>query len=89
MSRKGINDGLEVGLFIFVVHSIHGVFYLLSPLTRFVGESSNFLTPWGYTLKGRVTWKGEDESDVGFITVYNNQIFVNEDPLLDKLVAAL
>jgi hypothetical protein len=49
----------------------------------------NFLTPWGYTLKGKVTWQGENDDDVGFIVVYNNRIFVNEDPVLDKLVAEL
>ena len=50
---------------------------------------TNFLTPWGYTLKGKVTWQGESDDDVGFIVVYNNQVFVNEDPVLDKLVAEL
>ncbi|MGD9728451.1 MAG: hypothetical protein AB7L09_02675 [Nitrospira sp.] len=49
----------------------------------------NFLSPWGYSLKGKVSWQGESDGDVGFICVYNNQIYVNQDPVLDKLVAEL
>lgn len=49
----------------------------------------HFLTPWGYTLSGRVDWQGEDEADKGFIIIYNNQVFVNEDPVLDKLADAI
>jgi len=49
----------------------------------------NFLSPWGYKLKGKVSWQGESDDDVGYIIIYNNRIFVNEDPVLDKLVAEL
>lgn len=49
----------------------------------------HFLTPWGYKLSGRVDWQGEDESDKGYIVVYNGRAFVNEEPVLDKLADAL
>ena len=34
----------------------------------------NFLIPWGYTLQGRITWQGEDESDIGTLAVINNKV---------------
>lgn len=34
----------------------------------------NFLKPWGYTLNGTVSWKGEDPSDIGDIVINNNKI---------------
>lgn len=49
----------------------------------------HFLTPWGYKLSGRVDWQGEDEPDKGFMVIYNGRVFVNEDPVLEKLSDAL
>jgi hypothetical protein len=49
----------------------------------------HFLNPWGYILKGRVDWQGEEEDDTGFINVYNNTVYVNTDPVLDRLAAEL
>lgn len=34
----------------------------------------HFLTPWGYVVNGRVTWQGEDEADIGTITVADNRL---------------
>ncbi len=37
-----------------------------------------------------MTWEGENDDDVGFIIVANNQIYVNEEAnVLDRLVAEL
>jgi len=35
---------------------------------------SHFLKPWGYTINGTVSWRGEDFSDVGDIIVKRNEI---------------
>ena len=32
----------------------------------------NFLKPWGYSITGTVTWRGEDRGDVGNIIVKDN-----------------
>ena len=37
---------------------------------------ANFLIPFGVKLSGVVTWKGEDEEDVGKITAKNNEVEV-------------
>lgn len=37
-----------------------------------------FLDPWGYKLNGIVHWQGEDPSDIGTISVQNNEIEVTE-----------
>jgi hypothetical protein len=51
---------------------------------------ANFLTPWGYNLKGKVKWNGEGHRDRGFICISNNQVYVNQEPTaLDKLVEAV
>lgn len=34
-----------------------------------------FLDPWGYTLNGKVTWSGDDNDDLGYITVKNNAVY--------------
>ncbi len=34
----------------------------------------HFLEPWGYTLSGRVTWRGEEHSDIGTLTVRDNLV---------------
>lgn len=34
----------------------------------------NFLTPWGYTLNGQVSWRGENFTDVGTIMVTDNVV---------------
>jgi hypothetical protein len=48
---------------------------------------TNFLAPWGYSLNGKVKWKGESSDDRGYICVSNNTVFVNEQPtVLDRLV---
>lgn len=33
-----------------------------------------FFKPWGYTLHGTVTWQGESDSDIGEITIEENEI---------------
>ena len=50
----------------------------------------HFLIPWGYTLSGKVKWKGEERKDRGFLVVTNNHVLVNQEPtLLDKIVEAV
>jgi hypothetical protein len=49
----------------------------------------HFLTPWGYKLSGRVNWQGEDGSDTGYMVIYNGKVFVNEEPVLERLADAL
>lgn len=34
----------------------------------------NFLSPWGYTINGKVSWRGENFSDFGTIVVEDNLI---------------
>lgn len=34
---------------------------------------AHFLIPWGYTLNGEVTWRGEDYEDRGKIALVNNK----------------
>lgn len=36
----------------------------------------NFFKPWGITLNGSVTWSGEDDEDIGKITVKDNEISI-------------
>ena len=36
----------------------------------------HFLGPWGYRLNGKVTWAGEDESDVGTIVIVDNVVMI-------------
>lgn len=36
----------------------------------------NFLSPWGYTINGKVSWKGENINDKGSIVVEDNSITV-------------
>ncbi len=36
----------------------------------------HFLTPWGYIVKGEVTWKGEDQDDLGKILVEDSKVTV-------------
>jgi len=38
----------------------------------------NFLKPWGYTLNGEVTWRGEEHSDIGLLLVTNNVVTTHE-----------
>lgn len=35
---------------------------------------NHFLKPWGYTLSGKCSWRGEDDGDVGLIIVHNNVV---------------
>jgi len=35
---------------------------------------ANFLGPWGYVVNGRVSWRGEEHSDVGVLVVKNNVV---------------
>ena len=37
---------------------------------------NNFLKPWGYTINGEVSFRGEDFSDCGTIVANNNSIAV-------------
>lgn len=41
---------------------------------------TNFLLPWGYTLNGKVWWKGEDVKDRGTITIKDNVVKVVGKP---------
>lgn len=34
----------------------------------------HFLAPWGYTLNGDVSWRGEDHSDIGVLHVVDNVV---------------
>lgn len=34
----------------------------------------HFLKPWGYVLNGKVSWEGENHSDVGVIYVKDNKV---------------
>lgn len=50
---------------------------------------TNFLTPWGYVLNGKVKWQGEERSDKGYIYLWNNRVYINEEPnVLEKIVDA-
>lgn len=40
-----------------------------------------FLEPWGYSLSGTVTWSGEEQGDVGSITVVGSVVTVREGNL--------
>jgi hypothetical protein len=46
---------------------------------------SNFLEPWGYTLSGSVSWKGEDLDDTGVITFNENILSSMSDREIRKL----
>jgi hypothetical protein len=35
----------------------------------------HFLQPWGYTLNGRVKWRGEDEGGTGVVVARDNDIW--------------
>lgn len=37
----------------------------------------HFLGPWGYRLNGQVEWKGEDPTDLGRISIYDNVVSVD------------
>lgn len=37
----------------------------------------HFLTPWGYTLSGEVTWNGEESADFGKIVVVSSSVVRN------------
>lgn len=45
-------------------------FYEYIPWLKYL--IGHFLNPWGYTLNGQVTWKGEDADDKGVIDVVDN-----------------
>ena len=36
----------------------------------------NFFKPWGYTLNGKMEWRGEEWEDTGRITVENNNVII-------------
>jgi hypothetical protein len=38
----------------------------------------HFLRPWGYTLNGRVRWRGEDFDDIGTLVVEDNVVSKHE-----------
>ena len=44
---------------------------------------THFLKPWGYTLQGRVPWRGQDRRDVGTIHVAHNRI-LDFNPILES-----
>lgn len=46
---------------------------------------SNFMEPWGYSLCGSVSWKGEDHNDTGVITFNENTLSSMSDKELRKL----
>lgn len=35
---------------------------------------AHFLQPWGYTVNGTVSWRGENFNDLGYIIVTNNEV---------------
>jgi hypothetical protein len=34
----------------------------------------HFLEPWGYTLNGQVSWRGDDPLDIGLLIVEDNRV---------------
>jgi hypothetical protein len=38
----------------------------------------NFIEPWGLKLNGEVKWQGEDQTDLGIISITDNQVEVKE-----------
>lgn len=49
-------------------------FYEYVPWIKYI--ISNFLQPWGRTLNGVVSFRGEDFNDVGDIVITNNEVAV-------------
>jgi hypothetical protein len=49
-------------------------FYQYIPWLHYLLD--HFLTPWGYTLNGEVTWEGEHGDDAGMIRVADNVVTV-------------
>jgi hypothetical protein len=47
-------------------------FYEFLPWLNYI--ITHFLNPWGYTLKGKVIWQGEDIDDRGAIFVIDNNV---------------
>ena len=47
-------------------------FYDYIPWLQYI--ITNFLSPWGYTINGKVSWRGENASDKGTIVVKDNKI---------------
>lgn len=45
---------------------------------------THFLGPWGYVVNGRVSWRGEDHSDVGVLVVKNNVVTANPVTFKDE-----
>lgn len=41
-----------------------------------------FLIPWGHTLNGKVRWDGEEQGDVGIISIENNVVTVKKAKLV-------
>lgn len=38
----------------------------------------HFLKPWGYTVSGKVQWRGEEDSDLGQISIDDNVVTTQE-----------
>lgn len=43
----------------------------------------HFLKPWGYSISGQVTWRGEDIDDRGTIYAKNNEIEAVDDVIVN------
>lgn len=52
----------------------HEKFYNYVEWLKYIIE--HFLKPWGYVLNGKVSWRGEEFSDIGNIVVKNNIVTV-------------
>lgn len=55
-------------------HNENEKFYCYVEWLKYLIE--HYFNPWGVTLSGSVTWKGEERSDVGVITIKNNIVTV-------------
>jgi len=45
----------------------------------------HFLTPWGRTLSGEVSWQGESSDDRGVIFIKDNEVVSQEDTISNSL----
>jgi hypothetical protein len=40
---------------------------------------NNFLKPWGYTINGKVSWRGESFHDIGTIMITDNVVMTTKE----------
>lgn len=59
-----------------IVWNDHEKFYFYTEWLAYLLH--HFLIPWGYDVSGSVDWQGEEEHDIGTITVMNNAVWVTD-----------